>query len=81
MMTCHQITRSVSDFLERRLKLRDRMAFLLHIAMCRGCRAYVEQFRLTLAGLHGFGIPADGTHPPSEFLLERFREETRGKDI
>ncbi len=80
MMTCHQITRSVSDFLERRLKLRDRMAFLLHIAMCRGCRAYVEQFRLALVGLHAFGELADATNPPSESLLERFREETRSKD-
>ncbi len=81
MMNCHQITRSVSDFLERRLRLRDRLAFLVHIAMCRGCRAYVEQFRLTLVGLHAFGKPADGTRPPSEFLLERFREETRGTGV
>ncbi len=81
MMTCHQITRSVSDFLEHKLRLRDRLAFLLHIAMCRGCRAYVEQFRLALVGLHALGKPSEGAHPPVESLLERFREETRGKGI
>ncbi len=51
MLNCREITRLVGDFLDRRLSLSERWKFLLHIAMCRGCRTYVEQMRLTLRAL------------------------------
>lgn len=76
MMSCDQITRSVTDFLDRKLRLRDRMEFLMHIAMCRGCRAYFEQMRLTIWGLRSLEQPAQAG-ASMDALLERFREETR----
>lgn len=79
MMNCLQITRSVGDFLERKLGIRGRMAFLLHIAMCPGCRAYLNQMRLSILGLRSLGRPATGG-PHIEALLRRFREETKRKD-
>ena len=78
MMSCDQVTRSVTDFLEHELRLRDRMEFLMHIVMCRGCRAYFEQIRMTIRGLRSLNQPAQaGTSV--EALLECFREETRKK--
>ena len=79
MMTCIQITRAVSDFLEHKLRFRDRMAFLLHIAMCRGCRAYLEQMRLSIFGLRSLEQPTDAG-PKVESLLKRFRETIRHED-
>ncbi len=79
MMNCLQITRSVGDFLEQKLKFRDRMAFLLHIAMCRGCRAYLEQIRLSILGLRSLKQPTDAG-PQVETLLNRFREEIKHRD-
>lgn len=79
MMNCLQITRSVSDFLEHRLRFRERMGFLLHIAMCRGCRAYLEQMRLSIVGLQALKPPA-GVGPHFETLLRQFREEIRDRD-
>ena len=78
MMNCEQVTQAAGDFIERRLKLRKRLMVIVHIAMCKGCRAYLEQFRLTLLGLRSLPQPAVET--PSERLLERFRGEFRGRE-
>ena len=71
MRSCRQITQAAGDFIERRLRMAERLQVIAHVAMCRGCRAYVEQFRLTLLGLRSLPQPA-GPAPSSE-LLERFR--------
>jgi len=78
MKNCSEITRSVTNFLEHKLRLMDRIEFLLHIAMCRGCRTYLAQMRAAIAAMHNLGAPKpDG--PPVEALLDRFREEGRGR--
>ena len=79
MMNCDQITRSVTDFLENKLRLRDRMEFLMHIAMCRGCRAYFEQMRLTIRGLGSLKQLAQAG-PSMDAPLERFREDTKKRE-
>ncbi len=76
MINCEQITRAAGDFIEQRLRLRKRLEVLVHIAMCKGCRTYVEQFRLTLLGLRS--LPQPAATPPSQDLLERFRRQDRG---
>ena len=76
MMNCEQVTKAAGDFIERGLRLRERLMVLAHIAMCKGCRAYLEQFRLTLLGLRSLPTPA--VAPPSEFVLEQFRRQVRG---
>ncbi len=76
MMSCFEATRSVTDFLERGLRLRRRLAFRLHVATCRGCRAYLKQMRLAILGLRSLLQPA-GPGSGVEVLLERFRAGTR----
>ncbi len=77
MMNCEQVTRAAGDFIERKLKLRERLVLLMHIAMCKGCRAYVEQFRLTLLALRSMPQPA--SEPTPEALMARFREQAHHK--
>jgi hypothetical protein len=77
MMNCEQVTRAAGDFVERKLKLRQRLMLLMHIAMCRGCRAYVEQFRLTLVAVRTMPQPA--SEPAPEALMQRFREQSRNE--
>jgi len=79
MITCEQITRSTTDFLERRLRLRNRLAFLLHIAMCPGCRTFVKQMRLSILGMQLLKKRVNQS-PPAEALLDRFREEIKRDD-
>lgn len=81
MMNCIEITRSVTEFLERRLKLRTRIEFLIHIAMCRGCRTYVAQIRASIAAMRSLSTPTLAGPPiPIEILVERFREEARRRE-
>lgn len=78
MMNCDQVTKAAGDFLERRLHWRRRLEVLVHIAMCKGCRTYIEQFRLTLLGLRA--LPQPTATPPSADLLEEFRRQARERD-
>ena len=55
MLTCQQMTELITDYLERRLPLRKRILFRMHIGMCRHCRAYLRQMKLTIQSL---GKPA-----------------------
>src|SRR3954463_15340411 len=47
-MTCKEITELVTDYLERRLSLRDRLRFRWHLGFCTFCRAYLRQMRATI---------------------------------
>ncbi len=74
MMNCEQITNTADDFIEGRLRLHQRLMVLVHVAMCKGCRAYLDQFRLTILGLRA--VPIASVAAPSEELLELFRQES-----
>lgn len=76
MMNCLQVTRAASDFLERRLKLRERIGVLMHLAVCQGCRAYVKQIRLIAVGLSSLRDPVKAG-ARDDVLLEHFREGSK----
>lgn len=75
MMNCEQVVRAASDFIDRRLRLRERLMVLAHIAMCKGCRAYTAQLRSTVLGLRS--LPEPAVAPVREELVERFRRGAR----
>lgn len=62
MLTCSEMTELVTDYLEKRLPFSKRLLFRMHIGMCRHCRAYLRQMRLTIRALGKLPdtpIPAD----------------------
>jgi predicted anti-sigma-YlaC factor YlaD len=72
MLTCQELTELVTDYLEGRQSLGQRLRFEIHLGMCRHCRAYLRQMKETvhaLGGLPNDEIPSD----VSEQLLSRFR--------
>jgi anti-sigma factor RsiW len=71
MLTCREITELVTDYVEGALSFRDRVRFQLHIGMCRRCRAYVRQMRLTAAALGKLPKPELPSDVEDE-LLRRF---------
>lgn len=76
MLTCQQMTALMTDFLEGRLPWMDRARFRMHIGMCRHCRAYLRQMKLSVAVLGK--MPADPV--PDEVmdaLLARFGDWKR----
>lgn len=43
MLTCKEVSKLVSDSLERKLPLRQRISVWLHLMMCKMCRSYRTQ--------------------------------------
>lgn len=75
MLNCRQMTALVTDYLEGRMPLMDRLRFQLHVGMCRHCRRYLRQMRLSVAALAG--LPPEPV--PDEVmrsLLARFADWT-----
>ena len=71
MLSCREITELVTEYVEGALSLSDRLRFQLHIGMCRHCRAYLRQMKLTAKALGH--LPEPGLPPELESeLLRRF---------
>lgn len=45
MLNCKETTRLLSQGLDRRLGLGERIALRLHLAICNGCSAFSRQIR------------------------------------
>jgi len=72
MAYCRTLTELVTDYLEGRLSTGERLRFQLHLGLCRHCRAYLKQMKLTVRKLGQ--LPAEPM--PAEVkaeLLARFR--------
>ncbi len=71
MLTCHQLTELVTEYLEGRMSLRRRLQVQMHLGMCRHCRAYLHQMKTTVGAL---GRPPQEQMPADikAELLERF---------
>jgi predicted anti-sigma-YlaC factor YlaD len=74
MLTCKEMTALVTDYLEGRMGLADRMRFQMHIGMCQHCRAYLKQMKATVAALGQ--MPDDAKTPAevSDELRKRFAD-------
>ncbi len=49
MLSCKQLVAQSSDFLDKQLSLRERLAVRLHLAICYRCRRFIRQMRLSQA--------------------------------
>lgn len=85
MLTCNEITALVTDYLEGRMRLADRMRFQMHVGMCKHCRAYLKQMKATVAALGQMPDDAEMPSEVSDELRKRFaawhakREPSSGK--
>jgi len=69
MLTCKDVSKLVSDSLDRTLPLRQRIAVRLHLMMCRMCRAYQKQTLLLRNAVKTYARSLD-KQDPSEHLPE-----------
>ena len=72
MLACRTMTELVTDHLEGRLALADRLRFQFHLGLCRHCRAYLRQMRQTLRLVGKLPDQPIPTEVKDE-LLRRFR--------
>ena len=50
-ISCRQVVELVTAYLDGALDARMTRRVEVHLALCEGCRVYLEQMRLTIAGL------------------------------
>lgn len=74
MLTCKELTALVTDFLEGRMGLADRMRFQMHVGMCKHCRAYLKQMKATVAALGQMPDDAEMPAEVSDELRKRFAD-------
>jgi predicted anti-sigma-YlaC factor YlaD len=73
VLTCQELTELATDYVEGSTSFGQRVGIWMHLAMCKHCRAYLLQYRQTVATLGR--LPDEP--PPAECreeLLRRFRE-------
>jgi len=75
MLTCQELTELATDYVEGETPFERRVSVWMHLAMCKHCRAYLRQYRDTIAAL---GRLPEEPPPPEcrEELLRRFRGRT-----
>lgn len=51
MLKCRDIEQLASDYLDKDLSFRQRMAFKMHLFVCHNCRNYVRQLKTTISSI------------------------------
>jgi len=72
-LSCRELVRLITDYLEGTLSVRDRRRFDRHLRGCDGCTTYVEQMRQTIR-LAGTLTEQDISPAAREELLAVFRD-------
>jgi predicted anti-sigma-YlaC factor YlaD len=75
-LTCADIVKLVTDYLEGRLTPTERRRFEGHVAICPPCRAFLDQMRTTVELVGGL---TEEDVPPQmeEHLVAAFRDWKR----
>jgi hypothetical protein len=74
MLSCKEVTELATAYLERDLSFWKRMQFRMHVAMCRHCRAFVDQVRKTVRVLANLPREPVAQDTRAE-LVRQFREQ------
>ena len=72
-ITCKEFAELVTAYEDGVLAERDRIRFECHGERCPGCRAYLQQFRLTIGALRS--LPRETAEPDNlDELTRTFRD-------
>jgi hypothetical protein len=59
MLTCKEVSRLVSQGLDRKLGFGERVALRLHLAICEGCANFNKQMRYLRRAAQGLSAAED----------------------
>jgi len=59
MLSCKEISHLSSDYIDNNLSLSKRLQMKMHLFMCKKCRSFVKQMRLTIDSLKQMTPTAD----------------------
>jgi anti-sigma factor RsiW len=77
-LSCKELVELLTEYLEGTLPPADRLRFDQHLAICPGCRVYLDQMRTTIHSLGQLREESIPSHTKEE-LLRVFRNwKSRG---
>jgi anti-sigma factor ChrR (cupin superfamily) len=62
VVMCRDVGAMATDYMEGSLGWRQRLAIRMHLAICDGCRAFIQQMRRTVRLVGSLPVPS----PPPE---------------
>ena len=71
MLTCKDVSDAASDYLEGPTTFVQRFSFRLHLTMCKHCRRYITQLRLSIDVAQKISQPSKPTDEEIEALVEK----------
>jgi len=76
-LTCQELVELITDYIEEMLPAVERARFEAHLALCTGCRNYLDQTQRTIRVL---GVLSEDSIAPvvRDELLDIFRNWKRG---
>lgn len=76
MLTCRDIARQASDYVDGHLTVRQRLAFAFHLLLCGQCREFLRQLRLAV-GLYQRLPPKELNQQEAESLVEKILKDPK----
>lgn len=73
MLSCKDITELLTEYLDGEMSVTERAQVRIHLAVCRHCRTYVQQLKLTVDSCGRIPAPVL-TEELREVLLSTFRD-------
>jgi predicted anti-sigma-YlaC factor YlaD len=74
VITCKDISDTASDYLEGPTTLLQRLHLRLHLTMCKHCRRYVKQLKLTSDVASKIPGPPEPTDEEIEALIQKLQQ-------
>lgn len=66
MLNCINVTRLLSESMERELTIKERMGLKMHLVMCSGCRNFGKQMHTLRLATKLYSKPPSGLSSPHE---------------
>lgn len=82
MMSCKDVADRASTLMDGELSRWERLQIRLHLAMCKGCAAFIEQMRQTdrivaAVGARDEALPDHGQDPRFDALMAALKDQAR----
>lgn len=74
MITCKGVSDKASDYLEGPVPFMQRFQLRLHLMMCKHCRRYVRQLKLTSGVAQMISRPPEPTDEEINSLVQRLQQ-------
>jgi anti-sigma factor RsiW len=75
-LSCQQVVEIITDYLEDALDPRDRLHVEEHLALCPGCKVYLDQMRSTVRALGHIPVDTLSQRAQADLMLA-FRQFRR----